>query len=122
VAFEDVVVKKLDGGVYQVDFAVADAKATPTISAQATSQKLHRPDRIRVDGPKAALLAAGEMQDRFLNRTRSVKTLKNAFDVIGGISGHGRREFRLLVKASGPITLTYDSLKGGFLEKTVSLD
>jgi hypothetical protein len=122
VAFEDVVVKKLDGGVYQVDFAVADAKATPTISAQATSQKLHRPDRIRVDGPKAALLAAGEMQDRFLNRTRSVKTLKNAFDVIGGISGHGRREFRLLVKASGPITLMYDSLKGGFLEKTVSLD
>ncbi len=122
VAFEDVIVKKLDGGVYQVDFAVADAKTTPTISAQATSQKLHRPDRIRVDGPKAALLAAGEMQDRFLNRTRSVKTLKNAFDVIGGISGHGRREFRLLVKASGPITLTYDSLKGGFLEKTVSLD
>jgi len=122
VAFEDVVVKKLDGGVYQVDFAVADAKTTPTISAQATSQKLHRPDRIRIDGPKAALLAAGEMQDRFLNRTRSVKTLKNAFDVIGGISGHGRREFRLLVKAFGPITLTYDSLKGGFLEKTVSLD
>ncbi|MHB8054823.1 MAG: M14 family metallopeptidase [Candidatus Aminicenantales bacterium] len=122
VAFEDVSVKKLDGGVYQVDFAVSDVKATPTISAQATSLKLHRPDQIRLDGKKVDLLAVGEMQDRFLNQTRSIKNLKNSFSIIGGIPGHGRKEFRLLVKAPGPITLTYDSLKGGFAEKTVNLD
>ncbi len=35
----------LDGGLFQVDFAVTDAKATPTMSAQAASRKLHRPDQ-----------------------------------------------------------------------------
>jgi len=121
-AFEDPSVKKLDGGIYQVDFALANAKATPTMSAQASNQKLHRPDRVKVDGKNAVLLAVGEMQDRFLNQTRAVKLLKNAFDVASGIPGHGRKEYRLLVKASGSLTLTFDSLKGGFAEKTIALD
>ncbi len=120
-AFEDVSVRKLDGGAYQVDFAVANVRLMPTISAQATSQKLHRPDRIWVGGKATELLAVGEMQNRFLNQTRSAKTVKNAFDVAGGIPGHGRKEFRLLVKGSGLLTLTYDSLKGGFTEKTFEL-
>ncbi|MCX6565276.1 MAG: hypothetical protein NTW38_02445 [Candidatus Aminicenantes bacterium] len=58
---------------------------------------------------------------RFLNQTRSVKPVKNAFDVAGGVSGHSRKEYRLSVKTSGSLTLTYDSLKGKFVEKTVEI-
>lgn len=119
---EDVAVKALGGGVVQVDFAVANAKATPTMSAQAAAQKLHRPDRIKVDGENAVLLAAGEMRDRFLGLTQAAKTRKNAFDIPGGVAGRGRKEYRILVKSSGTFTLMFDSLKGGTAEKTVSLD
>jgi len=122
VAFENISVKKLDGGVYQVDFFVTNAKITPTISGQAVSQNLHRPDRILLGGKNAALLAVGEMQNRFLDRTSAVKTIKNAFEVVGGVPGRGRREFRMLVKGSGSLTLTYDSLKGGHAEKTIDLN
>ncbi len=121
VAFENAVVKKLDGGVFQVDFLITNAKITPTITGQAVSQKLHRPDRIRVDGNNVALLAVGEMQDRILGRTAPVKSLKNAFDVVGGVPGRGRREYRMLVKGAGTITLTFDSLKGGTAAKTIEL-
>ena len=121
VAFEDLSVKTLDGGLFQVDFAVTDAKATPTMSAQAASRKLHRPDRIRIGGPTAELVAVGEMRDRFLNETRAIKPAGQAFDVSGGIPGRGRREFRILVMGSGPLTLSYDSLKGGSAETTVEL-
>jgi len=122
VGFENISVKKLDGGIYQVDFMATNAKITPTITGQAVSQKLHRPDRIIVGGKNATLLAVGEMRDRYLNQTSPVKTLKNAFDVIGGVPGRGRREYRMLVKGSGSITLTFDSLKGGFAEKTIDLN
>ncbi|MBN1938866.1 MAG: peptidase M14 [Candidatus Aminicenantes bacterium] len=120
-AFEAISVKKLEGGVFQVDVHVTNAKITPTISAQAVSQKLHRPDRIVVGGKNAALLAVGEIQDRFLDRTFPVKSIKNTFDVDGGVPGRGRREFRLLVKGSGAVTLTFESLKGGTAEKTIEL-
>jgi hypothetical protein len=38
-----------------------------------------------------------------------------------GVQGFGIRELRLLVRAKGPVTLVYDSLKGGTCEKAVSL-
>jgi hypothetical protein len=122
IAFEGVTVKKLDGGLYQVDLLLFNSQSSPTMTAQAAGRKLHRPDVVRVEGKNATLLAVGQMQDRYRDLTRPVKTIKNAFDVDSGLPAHGRLDYRLIVQASGPITLTYDSLKGGTASKTVKLD
>jgi hypothetical protein len=122
IAFDEVAVKKLDGGLYQVDLLVVNFQASPTMTAQAAGRKLHRPDVIRIDGKNVFLLAVGQMQDRYRDLTRPVKSIKNSFDVESGLPAHGRLEYRLIVQASGPFTLSYDSLKGGTATKTVKLD
>jgi len=75
---------------------------------------------IRVKG-KARIISAGILADRFRELTEPVKVREDYFLVENGIPGFGYVDFRLLVDGSGEINLIYDSLKGGYLEKKVSL-
>lgn len=122
VDFDRVEVTKFKEGLYQIDASVANSRVTPTVSAHALQNKVHRLDRFQVEGKKAQLLAAGFLTDKFRNITRKIKTRDNFFWVDGGVPGFGRVELRLLVKADGPVSLVYDSPKGGRKTKTVSLD
>ncbi|MGB9905825.1 MAG: M14 family metallopeptidase [Candidatus Saccharicenans sp.] len=117
---EKVSLKKLDNGLYQLDVRIANDQVTPSISSQAVQKKLHRLDRLKIEG-QARLLSAGILTDRFRELVEPVKVRQNYFQVENGIPGYGYVDFRLLVEGSGEITLVYDSLKGGNLEKRISL-
>lgn len=117
---EEVKVKRLDSGLFQIDVRVGNKQVTPSISALAAQKKLHRPDMIRVKG-KARIISAGILTDRFRELTEPVKVREDYFLVGNGIPGFGYVDFRLLVDGSGEIDLIYDSLKGGYLEKKISL-
>ncbi|MFQ6038172.1 MAG: peptidase M14, partial [Candidatus Aminicenantales bacterium] len=112
-AFDQVEVTNLGGGLFQVDVAVENTRVTPTISFLARQKKLHRADRLRVEGRGIKLLAAGRLTDKFRGLTEKIETRKNAFWVESGIPGFGRTTFRLIVQGKGTVTLVYDSLKGG---------
>ncbi|MBC7363264.1 MAG: peptidase M14 [Candidatus Aminicenantes bacterium] len=119
-SFEEVKVEKLGNGLFQVDVRVANSQVTPSISALASRRKLHRPDRLSLKG-QAKLISAGLLQDRFRQLVEPVKVRDNYFLVENGIPGFGRVDFRLLIEGSGQVKLIYDSLKGGYLEKSLSL-
>lgn len=119
-SFNQVMVTKLGDDVYQVDVTVANSRVTPSISAQALQKKLHRLDRLRVEGKKVELVAAGQLTDRYRNLSRNIKVQKNSFWV-EGIPGFGKVDFRLILKGEGKIDLVYDSLKGGYYKKTINL-
>ena len=119
-SFEEVKVQKLENGLFQVDVRVANKQVTPSISAQAVQKKLHRGDQLILKG-QAKLVSAGLLQDRFRQLVEPVKIRDNYFLVENGIPGFGRVDFRLLVEGSGEAKLIYDSLKGGYLEKSLSL-
>ena len=119
-SFEEVKVQKLENGLFQVDVRVANKQVTPSISAQAVQKKLHRADQLSLKG-QAKLVSAGLLQDRFRQLVEPVKVRDNYFLVENGIPGFGRVDFRLLVEGSGEAKLVYDSLKGGYLEKSLSL-
>jgi hypothetical protein len=118
--FEEVKVSKLDGGLIQIDLRIANERVTPSISALAVQRKLHRPDQLKVEG-KAKVLAAGILTDRFRETVEPLKVRGNYFNLESGIPGFGFVDFRLLVEGSGEIKLIYDSLKGGYLEKILTL-
>ena len=114
-------ITKLDGGVYQIDVAIENSQVTPTISSIARQKKLHRVDRLVIEGEKAKLLAGGQLTDRDRGLTRKLTPRENALWNESGVPGFGQSEMRLLVRGKGEVTLVYDSLKGGHLEKKVKL-
>lgn len=112
-------VKKLDNGMYQIDVTVSNNRVTPSISTQARQNKLHRADRIEVQGTD--LLAGGSLTDKFRGETAKVETQDNMFWVDSGVPGFGAVDFRLIVKGGSRVKLTYDSLKGGYLTTEIEL-
>jgi hypothetical protein len=113
-SIEDVRSTDLGGGVYQVDLAVANSRAIPSMSAQAAQKKLYRPDRLTLDG--ARLLSAGSLVDRYHDRVQKIETHGRDFVWLeNGVPGFGRVELRLLVEARGgrTVNLVFDSVKGG---------
>ena len=122
VEFDQIKVTKLKGGLYQVDVTLANNRVSPTITSMALQKQLHRVDRIQVEGPGAKILAAGYLMDRFRSLTRKIKTQDNFIWLDNGVPGFGKIELRLIVKGEGKINLVFDSLKGGYKVKPVSLE
>lgn len=120
-AFDKLAVKKLERNIYQLDISVKNTRVTPSISGVAREKKLHRADRIKVEGKDVRLLASGQLTDRFRGITRKVKTREDFIWIEPGVPSFGKVDYRLLVKGKGSIKLIYDSLKGGYLSKTVTL-
>ncbi|MBN2206318.1 MAG: peptidase M14 [Candidatus Aminicenantes bacterium] len=112
---------KVKDGLFQVDVLVANATVTPTISAVALQKRLHRLDRVSVEGG-GRLLAAGVLTDPYRNRTLPLRVHENAVWIDGGISGHGRVELRLMIAGRGAAAVVYDSLKGGYYRKDLKLE
>ena len=119
--FDKVKVKKLEKGFYQIDITVKNTRVTPTISAQAIQKKLHRTDRLKVEGKNIKLLAAGRLTDNFRGITQKVKICENFIWIERGVPSFGSINYRFLVKGKGSIRLIYDSLKGGYYTKTTTL-
>ena len=120
-SFDKLAVKKLERNIYQVDISVKNSRVTPSISAIASQKKLHRADRIKVEGKDVKLLASGRLTDRFRGITQKVKTQEDFLWIESGVPGFGKINYRLLVKGKGSINIIYDSLKGGTYTKTATL-
>ncbi|MFQ6082789.1 MAG: M14 family metallopeptidase [Candidatus Aminicenantia bacterium] len=119
--FDKVEVKKLNRDLYQLDVTILNTRVTPTMSAIAIQKKLHRSDRFEIKGKKVKLLAAGKLTDIFRGITQKRKIHNNSFWVEKGVPSFGKVDLRLLVKGKGKITLVYDSLKGGYHTKRITL-
>lgn len=119
--FDKVEVKKLEKNIYQIDITIENTCVTPTISDIAIQKKLHRSDRLKIEGENVKLLAAGLLTDRFRRITQKIKTYKNSFWIKSGVPSFGRVDYCLLVKGKGNIKLIYDSLKGGYYTKASAL-
>jgi hypothetical protein len=120
--FDKVKVKKLEKNIYQIDITIENTCVTPTISDIAIQKKLHRSDRLKIEGENVRLLAAGRLTDRFRRITQKIKTYKNSFLIKSGVPSFGRVDYCLLVKGKGNIKLIYDSLKGGYYTTASALN
>jgi len=119
--FDKFKIEKLGKNIYQIDITIENTRVTPTISDIAIQKKLHRSDRLKIEGVNVKLLAAGRVIDRFRGITQKIKTYKNSFWIKSGVPSFGRVDYRLLVKGKGNIKLIYDSLKGGYYTTAATL-
>ena len=120
-------VEKLGGDVYRVFVDVTNPKVAPTIMARAAQTSVVRPDLLLVDGKKIEVIAASFIDNKAVYKANpSVTPLVDQKDlkriiVRNGQPGKTTRTAVLLIKGSGTVTVTYDSVKGGKASATVAL-
>ncbi len=120
-------VERIGGDVYRVFVDITNPKVVPTVLAKAAQTGVVRPDLLLVDGKSVEVVAAGFIDNKAVYKANpSVTPLVDQKDlkrilVRNGHPGKTIRTAMLLVKGSGPMTVTYDSVKGGKASKTVTL-
>jgi len=120
-------VEKLGGDVYRVFVDVTNPRVAPTILAKAAQNGVVRPDLLITEGKGVEVVAASFIDNKSVYKVNpSVTPLVDQKDlkrilVRNGHPGQTTRTAVLLVKGSGSMTVTYDSVKGGKASKTVAL-
>jgi hypothetical protein len=116
-------VEALGGGVHRVRVELTNTRLTPTILTKAAENNIVRPDLLTVSGQDLEVLSAGWVRDRFRPGATQLIDQKQPSRILvrTGHPGRTTRVVEYIVKGSGPMTVTYDSLKGGRAAATVTL-
>lgn len=120
-------VKKIGDNVYRVWIDFTNKKVAPTITAKAAQNNVVRPDLITFDG-KPEIISASWISSKetfdYLNPITDLIDQKQLDRLIirNGHPGKSTRTLQYLIKGSGSVTLTYDSIKGGKVSKTVAVN
>jgi hypothetical protein len=120
-------VERLGGDVYRVYVDITNPKVAPTIMAKAAQNAVVRPDLLITEGKSVEVIAASFIDNKETHKVNpSVTPLVDQKDlkrilVRNGHPGQTTRTAVLLVKGSGSVTVTYDSLKGGKASKAIAL-
>lgn len=116
-------VENLGEGVYKVWLDLVNEKVAPTILAKAAANNVVRPDLLTVAGKGIEVLSASWVLNKWRPSVAQMIDQKdlNRILVRSGVPGRTTKTLQYLIKGSGNITVKYDSLKGGTVQKTISL-
>jgi hypothetical protein len=120
-------IEKLGGDVYRVYVDITNPKIVPTVLAKAAQTAVVRPDLLLTEGRNVEVIAASFIDNKEVYKANpSVTPLVDQKDlkrilIRNGQPGKSTRTAILLVKGSGSVTVTYDSVKGGKASKTIAL-
>jgi len=119
-------VKKVGENVYRVWIDFTNKKVIPTITAKAAQNNVVRPDLITFEG-KSEIISASWINNKesfdYLNPVTELIDQKqlNRLIIRNGQPGKTTRTLQYLVRGSGDVTITYDSVKGGKVSTTVAV-
>ncbi len=120
-------VEKVDGNVYKVLVDITNPKVAPTITVRAARNKVVKPDLLMLEGKNVEVISASWIDNKEVYKYRpSVTNLIDQQDlkriiVRSGHYGKTTKTIQYLVKGSGEINITYDSVKGGKATTKVNL-
>lgn len=120
-------VKKIGDNVYRVLVDLTNKKVAPTITAKAAQNNVVRPDLITFEG-KSDIISASWISNKetfdYLNPVTELIDQKqlNRLIIRNGTPGKTTRTLQYLIKGSGNVIITYDSVKGGKVSKTVQVN
>ena len=123
----DTAVEKVGGDVFKVFVDITNPKVAPTIMAKAAQNNVVRPDLLTLEGRNVEVISASWIDNKEVYKARpsvtqfiDQKNLKRIL-VRSGQPGKTTRTIMYILKGSGDVTVTYDSVKGGKAAKAVKL-
>lgn len=114
----DVQVRKVGPKLWRLEVPVLNDRAIPSMTARAVQNRLHRQDLATVDGAK--VVASGLINNLWLDQIQLQEHRPERL-MVPGVDGFSTRNLFFLVEGDGDVTVHYDSLKGGKVEKKVAL-
>jgi hypothetical protein len=119
-------VKKIGTDVYRVWIDLSNPKIAPTVATKAAQNKVVRPDLLTLKGNVEIISASWIYNKETFDYLNPVTALIDQHDlsrimIRNGHPGKTKRTIQYLVKGSGKITVTYDSVKGGKVTRTITL-
>ena len=120
-------VERVEGNVYKVLVDITNPKVAPTITVRAARNKVVRPDLLMLEGKNVEVISASWIDNKEIYKYRpSVTTLIDQQDlkriiIRSGHYGKTTKTIQYLVKGSGEVKITYDSIKGGKASTKVNL-
>ena len=116
-------VELISDNVYRVRVDLKNEKLVPTILAKAAENNVVTPDLLTVEGKNVAVLAAGWVRDKMRPIPTQLIDQPDLKRIIlrNGQAGNSERTIEYLVRGSGEITVSYLSVKGGDVRKTIPL-
>ena len=108
-------VEAVGGGVSRVRVDFTNPRLTPTILAKAAENNVVRPDLLTVEGKGLEVLAAGWVASKLRPGATDLIDQADLTRIMlrTGQPGRTTRTIEYLVRGTGEMTVTYDSLKGG---------
>lgn len=118
-SFGKPVVRKVDRNLWRVHLPVLNDRGIPTVTAWAQANKIHRMDLATLTGAK--VLASGIVSDPWLDKVELQSHRAERLEV-PGVGGYDSKILFFLVEGNGKVTATYDSLKGGKIVESFTLE
>jgi len=116
----EVVMEKIDDGLFKVLVTIENSRLIPTHTEQDVINRINAPDLVTLQGDKVKVISAGRMTDQYFKRVEAVERRPERVEV-RNISGMGTARVQFVVSGSGRFTVTADSAKGGLLEASQTL-
>lgn len=117
-SFGEPEVTRAGPGLWRLELPVLNDAGIPTVTALARQNRLHRQDLATVSG--ARVVASGVVDDPWLDKV-SLQEHRPERLMVPGVDGYSTRRLFFLLEGSGDVEVTYDSVKGGSIERTVRL-
>ena len=119
----DTKVESLGGGVYKVWVDLTNTKLTPTILAKAAANNVVTPDLLTLEGKGLEVVSASWVPNKFRQMIAQQIDQKelNRIIIRNGHPGRTTKTVQYFVKGAGDIVVKYTSVKGGTVQKTITL-
>jgi hypothetical protein len=116
-------VEKLGEGVYKLWVDITNERLAPTITAKAAENNVVPPDILTIEGKNLEVFSAGWVVNKWRPGVTRPVDQHNLQRIVvrSGQPGRTTKTIQYLVKGSGDVKVKYSALKGGTVEKTVSL-
>jgi hypothetical protein len=111
-------VRKAGPRLWRLEVPVLNDRGIPSMTARAVQNKLFRQDLATVAGGR--VVASGLIDDPWLDKIELQDHRPDRL-LVPGVEGYSTRRLFFLVEGDGEVTVKYDSLKGGKLERKVVL-
>ncbi len=116
-------VEKIADGVFKVWVDLVNDRLAPTILAKAAQNNVVPPDLLTIDGKGIEVLSASWVPSKWRPGVAPMIDQKDLTRILvrNGQQGHTTRTVQYLIRGTGPVTVTYTSVKGGSPQKTIVL-
>ncbi|MGI6457776.1 MAG: M14 family metallopeptidase [bacterium] len=120
IAFGETQVEKLGDDLSKLWIEVRNNRIIPTRVQQDVIHNITQPDRMIVEGENAVVISAGIITDRYFGKVQPVQIRPDRI-ALSSIPGLGSQWVQLIISGTGPVNISIDSVKGGYITREISL-